>query len=143
MNNASQQALLLQGISKFSYSPEDDIMNLKTIASANGFITVFGHIPLFVSRIPPVCKHGDILHDSKGNSFFTGRYNGLYYLLGSQPFSILHRRDNLHEAGIRNFVVDFSFIRPDIKLVDNVLTSYFEQIKIEGSSMFNHKAGLK
>jgi putative protease len=143
MNRASGQALAAQGIRMFSFSPEDDIMNLKTIASTNGLMTIFAYIPLFVSRIQPPSPQNAELGDSKNNKFFTTCGNRLFYLVGSQPFSLLHRREALCEAGIQNFLIDLFFRKPDRKLLEEILESYREQRKIEGSSMFNHKAGLK
>jgi putative protease len=55
-NMATQHSLKKEGFNNFSYSIEDDILNLKATGNAKGFFILFSYIPLFISRIkPPVC----------------------------------------------------------------------------------------
>jgi len=141
MNRAAQQALAAHGYARFSYSPEDDILNIKACISQEGFFTLFALVPLFVSRIAPASPD-QVCTDAKGNRFFTMKRNKLYYLVGAQPLCLTQRRDTLHELGLRNFVLDVCFCPPRQEYLFSILALYREKRKMEGSTLFNHKAGL-
>jgi hypothetical protein len=143
MNRATQQALDAQGFARFTYSPEDHVLNIKATASAASFFTLFSLVPLFVSRIPPATDRDVAFTDSKGNRFFTFKRNRLFYLVGARPLCLTHRRDALHELGIRNFILDFRFCLPRAKYLHGILAFYRNKQKLEGSTLFNYKAGLK
>lgn len=142
-NRATQQLLQKAGYSRFSYSPEDDIFNLKATASPGGLMTLFAYIPLFISRIKPPLPENTFLTDDKNFGFFINKRNGLYYLIGEKPLCLTHRRDKLNAAGIHNFILDLSFCPVNKKILNAVLLHYHNKKKIPDTTLFNHKAGLK
>jgi putative protease len=128
----------------FSYSPEDDILNLKRIGNPNGLFPVFMKVPLFISRVKPVLQDQRSVVDSFGEKFTMKTKDGLAYLLGNSALGLTHRIDKLQEFGIRKFVLDFSFFPAgDVSLFRNVLLNFERRNRIEGSVLFNHKGGLK
>ena len=143
MNRASQQALQEAGYSSFVYSWEDDYLNIKAAASDRGTVCLFGHVPLFISRIIPAIAAGETLTDSFGNAFRTAQANGLHYLLSEKPLCLTHRRKKLLELGIRNFLIDLSFRPVDPDWLQTLLRCYDEGTRLPGTSVFNFKAGLK
>jgi len=142
-NLATRDALKKIGFRIFSYSQEDDILNLKATADGNGLMTVFAHIPLFISRIQPALKPGAFAEDDNATGFFIKKQNGLYYLVGDKPLCLTHRIDKLNSAGIHSFVLDFSFRPADKGFIRPILAGYYNKNKVPGSTLFNHKAGLK
>ena len=144
INRWTQKMLEDIGFSGFSYSPEDDVLNLKRIGNNNGLFPVFMKAPLFVSRIKPVLQNNKLVSDTMGEKFTMKTGGELAYLLGSAPLGLTHRIDKLQEFGIKNFVLDFSFLPSgDVSMFKNILTDYERKNRIAGSILFNHKGGLK
>jgi len=144
LNRYTQKTLADYGFCAFSYSPEDDVLNLKRCGSADGLFYVFMQVPLFVSRIKPVVQDGKSVCDSMGERFFMKTRDGLSYLLGGNVLGLTHRIDKLSEFGIKNFVLDFSFLPSgDAAFFRNVMTNCERRSRISGSVLFNHKGGLK
>ncbi|MDR0303256.1 MAG: U32 family peptidase [Chitinispirillales bacterium] len=144
INRYTQKMLEDYGFYGFSYSPEDDILNLKRNGNNDGLFCIFMKIPLFVSRIKPVLQDGKLVCDSMNERFFIKIKDNCSYLLSGDVLGLTHRVDKLSELGIKKFVLDFSFFPPgDTTLFRNVLTSYERRNRISGSVLFNHKGGLK
>ena len=131
------------GFSSFTYSYEDDYLNIKATASQNGIVYLFSTVPLFISRINPAVKPADPLSDPHDNRFFTSTAHGLHYLLAQKPLCLTHRRKKLSELGIRNFIIDLSFREVDPAFLRTLIDCYKTGTRLPGSSVFNFKAGLK
>jgi hypothetical protein len=142
INKATQKALKDMDYSAFIYSPEDDILNLKTTGSSHGMITLFSHIPLFISRINPPIPVGSSVSEDRDKQVFTVNRHGLWYVLGQKPLCLTHRRERIIEAGIGSFILDFSFSKPEKKLFNTVITHYENNRRMQETSLFNHKGGL-
>ena len=143
INKATIKLLEKHGYTDFSYSPEDDILNLKAMRNPNGFIALFAYIPLFISRIKPPLAEDTFLTDDNSCGFFLKKQNGLYYLIGERPLCLTHRRDKLRAAGIYYYILDLSFCPVKKKILKTVLSHYYNKEKIPETTLFNHKAGLK
>jgi hypothetical protein len=143
LNKTTQQTLKNLGFNRFTYSPEDDMLNLKATGSTSGLITLFGHIPLFISRIPTPPKEDTFLKDARKNIFFLKKRYNLNYLIGKKPLCLTHRKQKLLESGISSFVLDFSFFKEDLKLFNEVLSHYNTAQKISNTTVFNLKGGLR
>jgi hypothetical protein len=144
INRWTQKMLDDNGFAGFSYSPEDDILNLKRTGSSRGLFPVFMKVPLFISRVKPVLQDGKSAVDTMGEKFTSKTSGELSYLLGDAPLGLTHRIDKLQECGINKFVLDFSFLPAgDISLFRNVMTAYERRNRVDGSVLFNHKGGLK
>lgn len=142
-NRATQKFLSEIGFNTFSYSPEDDILNLKVTGNMKGLFTLFSLVPLFISRVKPPLSGVDFIVDKKDIGFFVKKFDNLYYTFGEQPLGLTHRRDKLNAAGIYNFILDFSFYPPKKKFLMMILDHYNSKTKIPGAMIFNHKDGLK
>lgn len=141
-NLASQKILFDQGYKGFSYSIEDDILNLKATGNNSGIMPLFGYIPLFISRVPPATRDQGIL-DDKGQGFMLQQVEDLTYTNGELPFCLFHRREKLKQFGIHRFLIDFSWFHPSRKLFKTIMYDFQEQNKMQGTTLFNHKSGLK
>jgi U32 family peptidase len=142
-NGAAQKALKDCGLSGFTYSWEDDYLNIRSAASFRGVAYLFSYVPLFISRIQPALGPGDKIKDSFENEFFTAVKHGLHYLIAKKPLCLLHKRNKLEESGIKTFIIDLSFCAPDKHLYRDLIKRYNDGTKVPGSSMFNFKAGIK
>ena len=142
-NYATQKQLFDMDFSDFCYSLEDDILNLKIIPHPSGILTMFGQIPLFVSRVKPGARAGESLSDSKDYQFNVKEKGGLYYLLGERPLCLFHRQDKLESLGISNYLIDLSFYHPSKKFFKAITSDFENKQKTPGSILFNHKAGFK
>ena len=143
LNRASQKTLLSMGFTYFTYSLEDDYLNIKAAASPLALVYLFSTPPLFISRIHPAIKPGTPFSDPHNNRFITAEANGLHYLLPLKPFCITHRREKLSELGIKNFIIDLSFRKADPEYLQTVMDGYKNGVRLSETSVFNFKAGLK
>ncbi|MGB7566495.1 MAG: peptidase U32 family protein [Chitinivibrionales bacterium] len=142
-NGAAQKALKDCGLSGFTYSWEDDYLNIRSAASFRGMAYLFSYVPLFISRIRPALGPGEKIKDSFENEFFTAVKHDLHYLIAKKPLCLLHKRNKLEEAGVKTFIIDLSFCAPDKRLYRDLIKRYNDGTKVPGSSMFNFKAGIK
>jgi putative protease len=143
LNYAAQSVLLKNGFKWFTYSMEDDYLNIRSIPSEKGIVYLYGHVPLFISRITPPVATGVKLSDPHKNSFYTSEKDGLHYLITSKPLCISQRKEKLAESGIRNFCIDLSFKNPNPSLLKQLTDAYKNGTKMPQSELFNFKAGLK
>jgi putative protease len=143
LNRASQKAVLSQGFSFFTYSYEDDYLNIKSSGSEKGLACLYAAVQLFISRIHPAVRQGGLLSDPHDNRFFTASAHGLHYLLSQKPLCLTHRRKKLSELGIRNFIIDLCFSKVDPGLLQTIIDCYRNGTRLPDSSVFNFKAGLK
>ncbi len=143
LNPAAAIQLEKLGFSGFTYSPEDDILNIKACGSPKGFFTLFAYVPGFISRIPPAVELETPFSDSRGARFFCKKRGELYYTINERPLCLTHRRELLSTMGIRNFILDLRFSLPHEKTLQTVLDAYYEKTKLPESTLFNHKGGLK
>jgi U32 family peptidase len=142
-NYATQKQLFDLDYSGFCYSLEDDILNLKIIPHPQGILTLFGQIPLFISRVKPDIRAGESLSDVKNFQFVLKEKSRLYYLLGEKPICLFHRQDKMESLGISNHLIDLSFYQPSRKFFKALTYQYQNKQKTPDSILFNHKAGFK
>ncbi|MCU0608895.1 MAG: U32 family peptidase [Chitinispirillaceae bacterium] len=143
LNSASQKALLKNGFVNFTYSIEDDYLNVKASVSSEGIACLFARPQLFVSRIKPAVLQERDFIDPEKNRFSVTEKNNLFYCLPEKPFAITHRRNKLSEAGIHEFMLDLSFVAPDQDFIATLIDCYRQSERLPGSGVFNFKAGLK
>jgi putative protease len=143
LNSAVQSVLLRNGFKWFTYSTEDDYLNIRSIPSESGIVYLYGHVPLFISRITPPVLLGAKLSDPHKNTFYSSEKDGLHYLVTGKPLCILQRKEKLAESGIHNFCIDLSFKYPNPKLLDQLIEAYKSGTNMPQSELFNFKAGLK
>lgn len=143
INRQTQASLRELGFSRFAYSTEDDLLNIRAATNGRGVVYLFTHVPLFISRIQPGVHPGSDLTNAKGEEFFTARRYGLHYLVGRHPLCLFHRRAKLQEAGIGTFVLDLSFVEPTGENLELLLEAYRSGTRLEGGTQFNYKRGLK
>lgn len=143
LNRFSQGALEKLGFSVFSYSLEDEYLNIRNSASSKGIICLFSRVPLFVSCIKPGIDSDRGIFDPHRNCFFTAERNGLYYTLSKKTVCLFQRKKKLQEAGVNRFLIDLNFIKPEEISLQELITAYKSGVKIPDSGIFNFKAGLK
>ncbi|MDO5576159.1 MAG: peptidase U32 family protein [Fibrobacter sp.] len=143
LNSVSQSVIGSCGFSFFTYSIEDEYLNLKRSVSSRGILYIYSHVPLFISKIKPQIPQGEIVTDPLKNSFFCKSKNGLHYLLSAKPLCLTGKYNKLKSLGVHHFCIDFSFVEPDVSLMRSVIGAYKDGVNISGCSMFNFKAGLK
>jgi len=143
LNRFAQKEFEKRGVQWFEYSPEDDFMNIRAAVSQKGIVTLYSKPPLFISRVPPPAGKNTVFTDSHKNSFFTKVKNSLCYTLPQTPVCLFAKREKLMSCGIQNFLIDLNFHEPDSKLSNELISSFKLNMKIEDSTLFNFKLGLK
>ena len=141
-NRASQDFLVTSGYDQFTYSLEDDLLNIKANTSVSGIMPIFGHIPLFISKIRPATQDFRI-RTGKGQNFMIVEKDGLFYTISEQLVCLFHRQEKLQGFGINRFLIDFSFMDPSRKRFKTIVFELEAGRKLDNTSVFNHKAGLK
>ncbi|MDR0306670.1 MAG: U32 family peptidase [Chitinispirillales bacterium] len=143
LNRLTQKELQKRYVEWFEYSSEDDFINLRAASSIKGIVTLYGKPQLFISRMPPPVAGGSILSDSHKNGFFVKVKNNLCYTIASTPVCLFAKREKISSCGIENFLIDLCFHDPDQKLADSLVSNFRAGVKVEGSTMFNFKLGLR
>ncbi|MDR2728149.1 MAG: U32 family peptidase [Chitinispirillales bacterium] len=143
LNRFTQKELEKSGVHWFEYSPEDDFMNIRAAASPKGVVTLYSKPPLFISRVPPPVVKNAVFTDPHKNSFFTKVKNSLCYTLPQTPVCLFAKREKLMNCGIENFLIDLNFHEPNHNFFEKTISSFKSNIKIEESTLFNFKLGLK
>jgi hypothetical protein len=143
MNYFSQSVLLNKGFKWFTYSIEDEYMNIKSTPSDKGILYLYSHIPLFISLIEPAIASGKKLSDPHQNTFITVARDNLHYLIADKPLCIFPRKEKLATTGIHHFGIDLSFVQPDPQTFSTIIEHYKSGTKVSGSEFYNFKAGLK
>lgn len=142
-NRVSQRTLQsLFNANRFCYSLEDDYPNMRACANKNGFVYLYGHVPVFISRIRPQVTLNESYSDTRGDRFFVAEHSGIYYTLSESRLCLFKRRTQLQAIGLTRHIIDLSFIAPHTGTLKKVLESYQKERTEPGSSLFNHKRGL-
>jgi putative protease len=142
LNTIAQQCVLSH-FSRFTYSAEDDLLNIRAAAHPAGRVVLFSHPPLFISRIRPAVQEGEAFSDARGERFFCTRHGDLYYTFAHRPLCLTNKRAAFEAAGIGSFLLDLSWMAPDKSVLDEVLHCYHAEVRMPGSVFANHKRGLK
>lgn len=143
LNTPAQDQLSRSGFRSFTYSLEDELLNMRMCGAGNGAAYLFGRVPLFVSRAEPSVSMGSTIRDDRGQRFIVEQRHGLYYVVSEKPFCLTQRRAKLEEAGVTRFVLDLSFYAPRRDMARRLLTSYRAQQRFDDGTLFNFKAGLR
>lgn len=140
-NRACQDFLVTSGYNQFTYSLEDDLLNIKANASISGIMPIFGHVPLFISKIRPATQ--DVKINAGKENFTIVEKDDLFYTISEQPVCLFHRQEKLKGLGINQFLIDLSFITPSRKRFKTLVFEFTAGQRLSNTSIFNHKTGLK
>jgi putative protease len=143
LNRFTQSSLISCGVAQFIYSYEDEYLNIRDTAAPIGIAPIYGRPPLFISRMPTPVKCDTVLSDPHNNKFFVSAKNNLYYTLPQSPMCLFAKREKLSSCGIENFLIDLCFHKPDRDLVNKLVTGFKDGVRMEKSTIFNFKAGLR
>ncbi|MBD3243050.1 MAG: hypothetical protein GF331_20840 [Chitinivibrionales bacterium] len=143
LNTPTQDQLRELGFRSFTFSLEDELLNMRICGAPDRAVYLFGRVPLFVSRAEPALAVGSSVRDDRGQRFTLEHRHGLYYLISERPLCLTQRRAKLEEAGVRRFVLDLSFYKPRRDVARGLLSSFHAQKRFNDGSQFNFKAGLK
>lgn len=143
LNNFAWETLKNAGFSMFTYSLEDEYLNLRNHIHADGIVCLYSHVPLFVSRIRPAVRLNTTTTDPFQNRMRSYVQNELYYTITEKPLCLTGKKNKLTEEGISHFSIDLSGMQVDQTKLWEILSYYKESAKIPESTLFNFKAGLK
>lgn len=142
MNRPAQYGVLKTGASLFTYSLEDDFVNIRGASNSQGLVYLYGTIPLFISRIHPGAQFNETITDAHKNTLRVVERDGLFYTLQQSPLCLLQKRDKLSELGLKTFILDLSFLKASQQTLSSILVHYKEKTKIPQTTMVNFKLGL-
>jgi len=150
LNRFTHAELSGRGIDKFIFSWEDEYLNIRDCVCPplssgiiSGVAPIYGRPPLFISRMTPAVNIGETAVDPHGGEFFVSAKNGLYYTLPKTPVCLFAKRKKLSDCGVNEFLIDISFHEPSYELIGTLMNGFKQCIRIDGSTIFNFKAGLK
>jgi putative protease len=143
LNNFAWDTLKKVGFSMFTYSLEDEYLNLRNHIHSDGIVCLYSHVPLFVSRIRPAVRLNTTTTDPFQNRLRSYVKNDLYYTITEKPLCLTGKKNKLSEEGISHFSIDLSGMKPNQEKLWEILSYYKESAKIPDSTLFNFKAGLK
>jgi putative protease len=143
LNNFAWNTLQTLGFSMFTYSLEDEYLNLRNNIYPHGILCLYSHVPLFISRIRPAARLNTTIEDPYSNKMFSYLKNDLYYTSSEKPLCLTGKKSKLTEEGILHFSIDLSGMKGDTEKLWEILHYYKLSGKIPDSTLFNFKAGLK
>jgi putative protease len=143
LNNFAWDTLKKAGFSMFTYSLEDEYLNLRNHIHSDGIVCLYSHVPLFISRIRPAIRLNTTTTDPFQNRMRSYVKNDLYYTITEKPLCLTGKKNKLSEEGISHFSIDLSGMQPNQEKLWEILSYYKESAKIPDSTLFNFKAGLK
>ncbi len=141
--NTAAQRLVLDHFRMFTYSVEDDLLNIRAASNPCGRVVLYGRMPAFISRVRPAVRLHDRFEDAHKERYFCLKHGGLYYTIAERPLCLTHRRHAFEKAGMCSFIIDLSFISPDSQTLETALEHYRARTRAPGTTAFNNKAGLK
>ncbi len=100
-NSSTVKWLKEKNVKRFTYSYEDDTLNIRRFPHEDGMIYLFGQIPLFISRIKPDVIDEQII-DSKNDSFYTiKKHRRDYCNRNKKKFYLFSKVGNMVQSRIR------------------------------------------
>ncbi len=121
-NSLSVMAAKSLGIRNIEFSIETDLENLDSTLQhiprdVSVFLSVFGYIPLFISRIQQVVKPGPYpLISPKGERFYWQLYNNLGVAIPDQPLNLINKFQRRTDALPITWITDLRFSPPSRRL---------------------------
>ena len=113
INSQSMAFMHDLGVRTPQFSVETDIDNLALSMShfgKKGAITVYGHIPLFTSRVRHrIYSAKTPVKSQRGESFFWKKEKGFGLLYQASPLSFMDKAHKLAEFGIETWILDLRF----------------------------------
>lgn len=140
-NDAAAQFLYSEG-AKWVTSPfENEFDNMLSGANRSQIIPLYYFPRLFYSRQPVLVTNG--FKDAQNNVYRKELENGITCILPSKPVSQLQYQNKLFQKGFNQFLIDLSFVNPDQKTLKQIMLKFKQSEKIDDSSSFNFKKGLR
>jgi putative protease len=144
MNSCAFKAAGEMGITSGVISIEAGQNDIKGLLQKRPFpepaITIYGHPPLFTSRlIPQGLKHGHTVTSTRKERYSLSIVAGISYLVPQQPFSLVPFQIELRKMGCSNFIIDLSYEAKPMVTLANILNKKY----MRNCSHFNYKRGLQ
>jgi putative protease len=144
LNSWAFKAVGWMGISFAVVSIEADRNDIKDLLLKNPLpapvMTIYGHPPLFTSRlIPKRLKHGQSIASIRKERFRISLDGDISYLVPQQAFSLVPFQRELSKMGCRNFIIDLSREAKPTAVLFTILKKRCAQ----NCSYFNYKRGLQ
>lgn len=142
-NDAAVMQLRKFGFSGHICPLENDYRNLMSGNDRSSIIPLYFKPVLFYSRMPAsgLQQHEKFADDEK-TQYQIVKQDGLSLTVPVQPVSLFAERKRLAEKGFVRYLIDFSFHKPDKKVVDEILRKYYNEEKVPGSGSFNFRREL-
>ena len=147
-NGYSSRALKEHGFEYFFTSFEDDFLNIRRMANcgldSRLLIPVFGYPVITRSRmLPKETDYGTVVSDKNDISLKQMVECGINILITEKPVMLFNAIDKLKITGIKNFVIDLSFVKPNSRVLDKIMQHFKDGKNFDDSIKFNFKKGVK
>jgi putative protease len=141
LNDAAGIFLSSLGFKRRVLPLENDLFNLSAARDRTGIIPLYARPKLFISRVPPGLRTGDICRDRTGE-YRADIQGGILELTPIIPMGWFQYRFDLEDMGYSRFLIDLSAEKPSQNTFRRMLKHYEEGISVQPSSAFNYKDGL-
>lgn len=145
----SQAALAWQelGLAELTLNMEDDRANFKELFSRISFIplavTVYGPLPVFLSRIPVRnVRPGGMLRSDRDDGYRVFMADGITEVVAEKDFSLLGHLAELRDMGCLLILVDLSRCGAGSARGNELLAGIAADTKLDESTAFNFERGL-
>lgn len=142
-NAYTARALKDLGVSRFFTSWEDDIYNIRRMKFPV-IVTLFGKPVVTRSRMMTgEHDHGTVVLDKSDIELDQCMEGNLNILVSKKPVMLFNAKGKLKSAGVNEFCVDLSHIKPDKKFLAELMDAYAANRNFQGATAFNFNRGVK
>jgi putative protease len=130
------------GLTAATLYVEDDRVNLAAVLNRETglplAVTVYGNLPMMISRIPLSGVKADrpVVSD-RGEAYRVDNRTGLTIVRPEQDFSLLGHLDELQQMGCGRFVIDLSHLGLSSPACAEVLSAFRRNVSLPETSTFN------
>ncbi|MFC1566826.1 peptidase U32 family protein [bacterium] len=147
MNAYSAKALKDYGVNKFTISWEHDVLNIARLCSSNLrqylMLNIFGYPQITRSRMLKETDYKKVISDKKDIVLQEHNEADMNILIPEKPVMIFNAIEKMFKFGIRNFIIDLSYVKPSKNFLNRLVENYVDGKNDTESFKFNFKRGLK
>ena len=145
LNSQCHAQLREMGATVVTYSVEGDLENLRRLAArvpkSALAVQVYGHIPVFQSRVPRrFLPSGAVRLPDPGSHFTVRMQDGLTSVMPQETFSLRDRLDLFRGLGLRSFAYDVSQADDPVAVMQGCQEK--DRPAAQAVSTFNFERGL-
>ena len=145
LNTYSAEFLANKNIKAFSISWEDNLTNIKNLATKLNdkmIVYLFGFPKLAISKMNVAIKNKTLLKTNKDN-FQILKDDNFVTVIPKFPVNLFEYKQKLIKSKINSFAIDLSYIEPDKSFINLLLNTFEGKTNLNSMATFNFERILQ